>query len=157
MNKSNPFVGQIRQSPCIGGRQVSNSGLIKTGQGSGSPGSINEQTHGRIYTCITGTQFSISSPRKSYTLIKGFNSRMVNWLQADPVKSQWKVLLKSATKISNGMRTRLILFFSETKGPTLRQMLSTTLVQQVLQNSTMNKGGDYVARACLALIAPQDV
>ena len=156
MNKPNSFVGQIRQPPSIGGRQVINPGLIKTSQGGGSPDSVNKKTHSRMYTCITSTQFSISSPRKSDALIKGFNSRMVNWLQADPVKSQWKVLLKSATKISNGLRTRLILFFSETEGPTLRQMLSTTLVQQVLQNSTINKGVDYVARACLALIAPQD-
>ena len=91
MNKPHSFIDQIRQPPSIGGRQVSNPDLIKTGQGSGSPNGVNEQTHGRIYTCIIGTQISISSPRKSNVLIKGFNSKMSNWLQANPAKGQWKV------------------------------------------------------------------
>ena len=91
MNKLHSFVGQIRQPPSIGGRQVSNPDVIKTGQGSGSPSGVNEQTHSKIYTCITGTQFSVSSPRKPDALIKGFNSRMFNWLQANLAKGQWKV------------------------------------------------------------------
>ena len=80
MNKSHSFVGQIRQPPSIGGRQVSNPSLIKMDQGSGSPSSFNEQTHSKIYTCITDTEIFVSSLRKSDALIKGFNSRMSNWL-----------------------------------------------------------------------------
>ena len=157
MNKSNPFVDQIRQPPSIGGRQVCDSSLIKIGQGSGSPGGINKQTHGRIYTYMTDTQFPISSPRKSYTLIKGFNSRMANRFQTNPAKDQWKVWRKSAMKISNGLRTRLVLISGKMRGPTLWQMLSITLLQQVLQNSTINRGGDYMIGACLTLITPQDI
>ena len=72
------------------------------------------------------------------------------------MKSQWEVKLKFATQIGNGLRTRLILFLSKIDGPTLCQMLGTMLIQQVLQDSTMNRRSDYVTRACLTLIAPQN-
>ena len=78
-------------------------------------------------------------------------------VSSQPSERLMESLTQICTKINNGLRTRLILVFSKTKGPTLRQMLSITLVQQELQNSTMNKGCDYMAGACLALITLQDV
>ena len=78
-------------------------------------------------------------------------------VSSQPSERIMESLTQICTKINNGLRTWLILVFSKTQGPTLRQMLSTMLVQQVLQNSTMNRGGDYMAGACLALITPQDV
>ena len=42
-------------------------------------------------------------------------------------------------------------------GPTLRQMLGTMLEQQLLQDSTVKRSSDYVAKTCLTLIAPQNV
>ena len=71
--------------------------------------------------------------------------------------TQRKVKLKSTTEINNDSRTRLIFFLSKTERPTLRQMPGTTLIQQVLQNSTVNRRSNYVARACLILVTPQNV
>ena len=51
MNKTNTFAGQIRQSPSIGGCQVSDPPLIKGSQWGGGPNSIYKGTHDRISTC----------------------------------------------------------------------------------------------------------
>ena len=73
------------------------------------------------------------------------------------MESQRKVRLKSTTKIGNYSWARMIFLFSKMNGPTLRQVLGTTLKQQLLQDSTVNGSSDYVTRACLTLIASHNV
>ena len=101
MNKLDAFIGQVRQPSGIGGCQISDPCLIKTGQRSGSPNSVNKQTHCKIYARITSAQISVSSLRKTNTFIKRLNNRIANRLQTRPTESQWEIGLKSATEIGN--------------------------------------------------------
>ena len=57
---------------------------------------------------------------------------MTNWLQTNLTKSKRKVKLKSTTEIDNDFQAQLKFLLSKMDGPTLRQVPSTTLIQQVL-------------------------
>jgi len=58
------------------------------------------------------------------------------------MESQQKVKLKSTTEIGNDSRTRPIFLLGKTDGITFRQVLGIMLIQQVLQNSIVNRRSD---------------
>ena len=128
MHKPDSFIRQIRQPLSIGSCQIGDPPLLKTNQQSSSSNCINKLTHHRINTCIAYTQVFVCSPRESNSFIKELNDRMINWLQTRPTESQRKLGLEFETKISNSLRTRLILFLRKADESTLRQMFGTTFI-----------------------------
>ena len=82
---------------------------------------------------------------------------MLKWLQSNLAVSQWKIKNKKDAKISNNLWTGMVLLFGKTDRLALSQVPSTTLPQQMLQNRTVGRSSNYMARACLPLITLQNI
>ena len=82
---------------------------------------------------------------------------MSKWLQSNAMKSQRKIICKTTIEISYNLQTRMIPLFGKVNRPTLHQMPSTTLPQQMLQNSAMGKLSNHTVGTCLLLITSQDI
>ena len=108
MNIADALIDQIRQPHIIDGCQVCNPPLIKSSQQDGGPNSGYKRAHGQISTSESTTQVSINCLRKAHSFIKKLYGRVPKRLQPNPTISQRKILSKTATKIGNHLRTRLV-------------------------------------------------
>lgn len=77
---------------------------------------------------------------------------MANGLQPNPTKGQRELINKAPVEISDHLGTSLKLLLGIANRLTLRQMPRTTLLKKILQNSAVDRRGDYMAGTPFLLI-----
>jgi len=77
---------------------------------------------------------------------------MTNGLQPNPTKGQKELINKAPVEINDHLETSLKLLLGIVNRLTLRQMPRIALPKKILQNSAMDRRGDYMAGTPFLLI-----